>query len=65
MVFDDPKTFSFLHPDGEVEKPEIEWVEPLKTEIEHFIDCIQHGTPCFSDANHAKNVVKILEMDFE
>jgi|TARA_Y100000294_G_scaffold176891_1_gene200625 predicted dehydrogenase len=65
MVFDDPKTFSFLHRDGEVEKPEIEWVEPLKTEIEHFIDCIQHGTPCFSDANHAKNVVKILEMDFE
>ena len=32
------------------------------SEMEHFIDCVITGKPCLTDANHAKKVVKILEM---
>ena len=61
MDFDDPRTFSFNHRSGEVVIPKIKWVEPLKTEIAHFVDCIQNGTKCLTDATHAGKVVKILE----
>ena len=61
MDFDDPRTFSFNHRSGEVVIPKIKWVEPLKTEIAHFVDCIQNGTQCLTDATHAGKEVKILE----
>jgi len=60
MDFDDPRSFSFNHRSGDVLLPKIKWEEPLKTEIEHFVDCIQNGTDCYSDANHAGKVVSIL-----
>ena len=62
MDFDNPATFSFNHRSGDVVMPKIKWIEPLKTEIEHFVDSILNGTPCLTDTNHAKKVVKILEM---
>jgi predicted dehydrogenase len=61
MDFDNPSTFSFNHRSGDVIMPEIKWVEPLKTEIAHFVDCIQNGTKCLTDVTHAAKVVKILE----
>ena len=61
MDFDDPQSFSFNHRSGDVIMPKINWVEPLKTEISHFIDCIQNDTACLTDAVHAEKVVKILE----
>lgn len=60
MDFDDPSTFFFNHRSGDVVLPKIKWQEPLKIEIEHFVDCIQNGTPCLTDASHAKQVVNIL-----
>jgi predicted dehydrogenase len=60
MDFDNPSTFSFNHRSGDVAMPKIKWVEPLKTEIAHFVDCIQNGTKCLTDAKHAQKVVKIL-----
>ena len=33
----------------------------LKTEIDHFVDCIQNGTDCITDPAHAAKVVHILE----
>lgn len=61
MDFDDPKSWQYIHRDGAAERPQIDWQEPLKTEIEHFVDCIMNGTRCLSDAQHAKKVVRILE----
>lgn len=60
MDFDSPGKISFSHRSGDVIMPKIEWKEPLKVEIEHFVDCIQNGTPCLTDARHARQVVNIL-----
>jgi predicted dehydrogenase len=62
MDFDNPSTFSFNHRSGEVFIPVIDWVEPLKTEIEHFVACIQDDIPCLTGPVHAEKVVRILEM---
>jgi len=61
MDFDNPSTFSFNHRSGDATMPEIKWIEPLKTEIAHFVDCIQNGTDCITDPAHAEKVVHILE----
>ena len=63
MDFDNPVKFSFNHRSGEVFIPVIDWVEPLKTEVAHFVDCIQNGTECLTDAKHAKKVVNILSAE--
>ena len=62
MDFDNPSTFNFTHRSGDVVLPKIMWQEPLKVEIEHFVDCIQNGTECLTGVEHAKNVVKILSL---
>jgi predicted dehydrogenase len=62
MDFDNPNTFTFNHRSGDVVIPKINWVEPLSTEIEHFMECILNGTPCLTDTAHAEQVVQILEM---
>jgi len=61
MDFDDLSSFSFNHRSGDVVMPKISWQEPLKTEIAHFIDCIESGTTCLTGADHAMKVVEILE----
>lgn len=61
MDFDDPSSYSFNHRSGDVVMPKISWHEPLKTEIAHFIDCIENGTACLTGADHAMKVVEILE----
>jgi predicted dehydrogenase len=62
MDFDNGNTFTFQHRSGDVLMPKVNWIEPLKTEIAHFIDCAQNGTQCITDATHAEKVVRILEM---
>ena len=61
MDFDDPSKFTFNHRSGDVVLPKINWQEPLKVEIEHFVDCIQNGTECITGPEHAERVVHILE----
>jgi predicted dehydrogenase len=61
MDFDTPSTFNYNHRSGDVILPKINWVEPLKTEIAHFLDCVQNGTPCITDSSHAEKVVHILQ----
>jgi hypothetical protein len=41
--------------------PSISWREPLKTEVEHFFDCIEGNAICITGPDHARNVVGILE----
>jgi len=62
MDFDDPNTFSFSHRNGNIVLPKIKWIEPLKAELDHFIDCVQNEADCLTDYRHAGRVVKILEM---
>lgn len=51
---------TFDHRSGDVLLPKIDFKEPLKVEIDHFIDCINNGTVCLTGADHAKKVVEIL-----
>lgn len=61
MDFDESTSILFNHRSGDAIIPELNWQEPLKNEIEHFIDCINNGTPCLTDSVHAERVVRILE----
>lgn len=60
MDFDNQHFPVFDHRSGDVLLPKINFQEPLKVEIDHFIDCIQNGTPCLTGVDHAKKVVEIL-----
>ena len=60
MDFDCPEDFSFNHRSGNVFLPKIDWQEPLKVEIDHFVECILKGIDCLTGVKHAKEVVKIL-----
>lgn len=60
MDFDNLNTFNFSHRSGDVVFPKIKWEEPLKVEIEHFLDCILNGISCLTGIDHAKSVVRIL-----
>jgi predicted dehydrogenase len=61
MDFDDQHFKTFNHREGDVILPKINFQEPLKVEIDHFLDCIQNGTKCITGIDHAKKVVQILE----
>ena len=63
MDFDNPNNFKFDHRSGDVYLPKIQFEEPLKVEIEHFIDCIQNGVECLTGTEHALEVVRILSND--
>ncbi|MBL7073621.1 Gfo/Idh/MocA family oxidoreductase [candidate division KSB1 bacterium] len=62
MDFDDPSTFTFNHRSGDIILPKINWQEPLKVEIEHFVDCILNGTECLTGVDHTRKVVNILSL---
>lgn len=61
MDFDNPHSIAFNHRSGDVHQPKIQWREPLKTEIDHFINCIVKKNKCLTDPLHAKKVIKVLE----
>jgi predicted dehydrogenase len=60
MDYDNQLFRTFNHRSGDVLLPKIDFKEPLKVEIEHFIDCMQNGTKCLTGVDHAKKVVEIL-----
>lgn len=60
MNYDNPQFETFDLKSGDVLLPKIDFKEPLKVEIDHFIDCIQNGTKCLTGVEHAKKVVEIL-----
>lgn len=62
MDYDDQDFFAFNHRSGDVVMPKVQFSEPLKIEVEHFLACIRGDETCRTDANHALNVVRILEM---
>jgi len=62
MDYDNQHFQTFSQRSGDVLLPKIDLIEPLKLEIEHFIDCIQNGTKCLTGVDHAKKVVEILSI---
>ncbi len=61
MDFDNQNFQIFDHRSGDVLLPKIDFQEPLKVEINHFIDCIEKGVECKTGVEHAKKVVGILD----
>ena len=61
MDFDNQNNFYLKHRSGGVIYPKINWEEPLKKEIDHFIDCIKDDKSCLTGPEHAEKVVSILE----
>jgi predicted dehydrogenase len=52
---------SFVYRSGGITIPHIPFVEPLKAEAEHFVDCIINNREALTGISHAKRVVSILE----
>jgi len=64
MDFDNPNILKFRHRSGDVILPMVDFIEPLNTEISHFIDCIENGFECLTGIEHALKVVKILSEQY-
>jgi predicted dehydrogenase len=62
MDYDKPNFQVFSYRAGDVLLPKIDFQEPLKVEIDHFIDCIENGVQCITGTDHAKKVVEILSL---
>ena len=59
MDFDTNRVIS--HGSKSVSYPKISFIEPLKVQIDHFVDCILFGKKSLTNIDHAATVVKILE----
>jgi predicted dehydrogenase len=46
---------------GDIWSPRISNVEPLRTEVQHFVDCVRTGTTPISDGEAGLRVVRVLE----
>jgi predicted dehydrogenase len=46
---------------GEIWSPRVPNVEPLRTEIGHFVASVREGTPPLSDGESGLRVVRVLE----
>jgi predicted dehydrogenase len=57
--------FQYAYHYGDVYAPYIKQEEPLKTECQHFLDCIKHGTTPLSDGRQGSELVRILEASSE
>lgn len=60
MDYDETRFPVFNHRSGDVILPRIDFKEPLKVEVDHFIDCIEKSVECLTGIDHAKKVVEIL-----
>jgi predicted dehydrogenase len=61
MDFDNPRPDQFSYRSGDIVMPNISFTEPLRSEAEHFVDCIRNGKEPITGTLHARNVVSILE----
>lgn len=61
MDFDSPPPPQFNYRSGDILLPQVKFVEPLKVEAQHFLDCLRTGATPLTGAAHARTVVSILE----
>jgi hypothetical protein len=57
--------FHYAYHYGDVYAPYIKQEEPLKTECQHFLDCIRTGTTPLTDGKQGLELVRILEASSE
>jgi predicted dehydrogenase len=57
--------FHYSYHYGDSYIPHIEQGEPLKTECQHFLDCIEHGSKPLSGGREGLELVRILEASSE
>jgi len=51
----------FQYRAGDVLLPKIDFVEPLRAEAKHFLECVRSGQEPLTGLRHARSVVNILE----
>ena len=61
MDFDRPMPPDFSYRSGDILLPQVKFVEPLRLEAEHFVECIRTGKEPATGITHARTVVSILE----
>jgi predicted dehydrogenase len=59
--FDSFAKFQLIHRAGDLLVPRVDFVEPLKVEAEHFVDCIARRARPLTDGASGLAVVRILE----
>jgi predicted dehydrogenase len=59
--YDNFAEFQYAYHYGDVYAPFIKQEEPLKTECQHFLDCIRNGTTPMTDGKKGLELVRILE----
>src|SRR5580693_10508607 len=57
--------FHYAYHYGDVYTPFVKQEEPLKTECQHFLDCIHQGLVPLTDGEKGMNLVRILEASTE
>jgi len=57
--------FHYAYHYGDIYSPFVKQEEPLKTECQHFLDCINHGKTPLTDGNKGMELVRILEASSE
>jgi len=62
MDYDRPQQLSFSHRSGDIYIPKVDFPEPLRVEAQHFLDSVRSGAQPMSGIDHARQVVRILEM---
>lgn len=60
MDFDKPRA-DFSYRSGDILLPQVNFVEPLKLEAQHFVECVRNGAEPLTGSAHARTVVDILE----
>ena len=61
MDSDKTGVMTFNYRSGDILLPRLNNTEPLKAEIDHWLDCILSGITCLTGTRHAAKVVHILE----
>jgi predicted dehydrogenase len=61
MDFDLPRHADFSYRSGDVLLPHVRFLEPLRLEAEHFVECVRLGKEPMTGITHARSVVSILE----
>lgn len=65
MDYDRQNPFNIKYRTGDIVYPQIFFEEPIKLEIQHFLDCILGSAICEAGTTHAREVVRILSCQLE